>query len=450
MTDDTLPSLTATEAAAEIASGALSAEEYTRACLDRIAAAEPDIEAFVHLDPEHALAQARTLDERRATGQPIGPLHGIPVAIKDIFNTSDYPTECGSALLSGRRPRQDATVVAKLRAAGAVIIGKTVTTEFAFFHPGKTRNPHDTSHTPGGSSSGSAAAVAAGMAPLALGSQTNGSVIRPASFCGVFGMKPTHGLVSRAGVLTLSRALDHVGPFARSLDDIALILEVIAGYDPGDTDTRPIATAGIRAAAMEDFPLEPRFAFVRSPVWDKADAVARAAFERLARTLGTQCFDLNLPERFAGAWESHRAIMAVEMAHNLGALADRGGEQTSQVFRDLIAEGRKVSAARYLAALEEARALRPFFEELFTQQCNAIITPSATGIAPQGLGATGNPVFCSLWTLLGLPAVSLPLLEGDDSMPIGVQLVGAMGDDARLLRTARWLVRKIDGIIGAL
>jgi Asp-tRNA(Asn)/Glu-tRNA(Gln) amidotransferase A subunit family amidase len=439
--DADFASLTATEAAAEMARGAISAENYTHACLARIEAAEPEIQAFAHLDPEHALAQARALDERRATGQPIGPLHGIPVAIKDIFDTSDYPTECGSVLLAGRRPFHDATVVSKLRTAGAVILGKTVTTEFAFFHPGKTRNPHNPEHTPGGSSSGSAAAVAAGMVPLALGSQTNGSVIRPASFCGVYGMKPSHGLVSRAGVLPLSRALDHVGPFARSLEDIALILEVIAGYDPADEDTHPVSTAGMRKTATEKFPVEPRFAFVRTPVWEKADAAARATFEQFAQGLGDRCFTLDLPERFAGAWNAHRAIMAADMAHNLGATVDRGGDQVSQVLRDLIAEGRKVSARAYLAAVKEAKILRAAFDDVF-EECNAIITPAATGIAPKGLGATGNPAFCSMWTLVGLPSLSLPLLE-DDGMPIGVQLVGAMGDDARLLRNANWLVNKM-------
>ena len=199
------------------------------------------VHAFVHLDPGEALTQARALDERRRNGAALGLLHGVPVAIKDIFDTADYPTECGSPLLKGRKPMRDSTAVARLRAAGAVIIGKTVTTEFAYFHPGATRNPHDPERTPGGSSSGSAAAVAAGMVPLAIGSQTNGSVIRPAAFCGVYGCKPTHGTISRHGALMLSKALDHVGVFSRTLADTALILEVLAGYDPQDSDTRPIA-----------------------------------------------------------------------------------------------------------------------------------------------------------------------------------------------------------------
>src|SRR5437773_52764 len=302
MTDEFVK-LTATAAGAEIARGAISAEDYTRACLDRIEAVNGEIKAFVHLDREHALAQARALDERRAQGHSLGPLHGVPVAIKDIIDTADYPTELGSPIGVGRRTRHDAAVVARLRAAGAVIIGKTVTTEFAYYHPGPTRNPCDRARTPGGSSSGSAAAVAAEMVPLALGSQTNGSVIRPAAFCGVFAVKPSHGLVSRGGVLPLSRHLDHLGAFARSLGDLALILEVIAGHDPADPDTEPFAAPDFRALAREPPPLPPRFAFVRTPMWDKADGETRAAFEELASALGGAIEDVDLPQSFAEAWE---------------------------------------------------------------------------------------------------------------------------------------------------
>jgi Asp-tRNA(Asn)/Glu-tRNA(Gln) amidotransferase A subunit family amidase len=434
--------LTASEAAAEIACGAISAKEYMRDCLDRIATLEPTVQAFVHLDAEYALAQAHERDEWRSSGRPIGPLHGVPVAIKDIIDTSDYPTECGSTFLSGRRPGSDATVVSRLRAAGAIIIGKTVTTEFAYFSPGKTRNPHDLERTPGGSSSGSAAAVASQMVPLALGTQTNGSIIRPASFCGAYAIKPSHGLVPRTGVLQLSRTLDHVGPFARSIDDLALALDAIAGYDSEDPDTRPVGARNFSAIAADDFPVAPRFAFVRTPVWDKADPDAREAFEELAGELGEDCFRFDLPDRYGAAWESQRVIMATEMAHNLGGLVDEGGDMISKTTRDLIEEGRKTNAAHYLDAVSGAKALREELNQLFRQQCNAIITPSSPGAAPKGT-ATGNPAFCTLWTYLGLPAITIPLMTSASGMPLGVQLVGASGDDARVLRTAQALVRKM-------
>ena len=432
--------LTAYEAASEIARGAISAEDYTRVCLDRITAVEPDVQAFAHLDPEHALAQARALDRHKADGGRIGPLHGIPVGIKDIIDTADYPTECGSPVLAGRRPDADATVVRKLREAGAVIIGKTVTTEFAYFHPGKTRNPRDVTRTPGGSSSGSAAAVAAGMVPLAIGSQTNGSMIRPAAFCGVFGVKPSHGLISRAGALTLSRTLDHVGAFARTIEDLALILDVIVGHDPVDPDTRPYASPSFRAGVAEPLPLPPSYAFVRTPMWDKADAEARGALEDLAKELGAR--EVDLPDDYRAAWDALRAIMAADMAYNLGAIVDKGGEISKQ-FRDLIAEGREVTAVQYLAAVRDARCYAEGMSAIFEQLSDAIITLSAKGVAPQGLGATGDPVFCTLWTLTGFPSLNLPLLANSEGLPIGVQLVGAPGRDERLLRTANALIETL-------
>jgi Asp-tRNA(Asn)/Glu-tRNA(Gln) amidotransferase A subunit family amidase len=433
-----LTALTATQAAADIARGAMSAADYTGACLERIAAVESEIQAFAHLDPEHALAQARSLDRHKADGGRIGPLHGVPVGIKDIFDTADYPTECGSPILAGRRPDADAAAVRRLREAGAVIIGKTVTTEFAYFHPGKTRNPRDVKRTPGGSSSGSAAAVAAGMVPLAIGSQTNGSMIRPAAFCGVFGVKPSHGLISRAGALTLSRKLDHVGAFARSIEDLALILDVLVGQDSADPDSRPYASPTFRVSVAEAPPIPPSFALVRTPMWEKADADARDALEDLAKELGAR--EVDLPDYYRGAWSGLRAIMAADMAHNLGAFVDKDGE-VSKPFSELISEGRKVTAIEYLAAVRDARRYADGMATIFEQLADAIITLSAKGVAPQGIEATGDPVFCSLWTLTGFPSLNLPLLANADGLPIGVQLVGAPGRDERLLRTARALVQ---------
>lgn len=441
MTDGGLGELTALEAAERIANGEISAEEYTNFFVERIAALDDKVRAFVHHDPDDALMQARVLDERRRNGEAIGPLHGIPVAIKDIYDTADYKTECGSPLLKGRQPRRDATAVARLRTAGAVIIGKTVTTEFAYFHPGPTRNPHDLERTPGGSSSGSAAAVAAGMAPLAIGSQTNGSMIRPAAYCGVYGCKPTHGTISRHGALILSHALDHVGTFARSLPDTALILEALAGYDPNDSETRAVAAPNFVDVALDEPPLPPRFAFVRTPVWSKADAETQAAFEAFVASLGDRAQAVDLPEQYSAAWDDQRTVMAADMAHNLNPALERGGDVLSQTLRDLLSEGRAVAAVRYLAARDNAKRYAAGLAEIFNEY-DAIITPATTGVAPRG-EATGSPVFCSLWSLTGLPALSLPLLSGEGGLPLGVQLVGARGDDARLLRTANWLLEQV-------
>lgn len=434
--------LSATDAARAIAEGAISSEQLVEACLARIRAAEPEVQAWHFLDPEHALAQARARDLDRKEGRAIGPLHGVPIGIKDIIDTMDMPTEDGTVLHAGRTPDRDATVVATLRAAGAVILGKTVTTECAYFHPGKTRNPHNPAHTPGGSSSGSAAAVAAGMVPLALGTQTNGSVIRPAAFCGVYGFKPTHGLIPRHGILKLSRTLDHVGVFARTLDDIALLAEQLVGHDERDPDTRPRARVPFVRTAAEDPPLEPKLAFVKTPVWDRGAAETRDAFAELVEALGAQCEEYELPEALRAAWDWQRTIMDAEMAANLDLEWEKGRDRLSEPMRALLARGREVRAVDYQKALARLPVLHEGFDELFAR-FDAVLTPSAPGTAPAGLQATGDPAFCTLWTLCGMPALNVPLMRGENGLPLGAQLVGPRHDDARLLRTARWLVSRV-------
>ncbi|MGH8698955.1 MAG: amidase, partial [Burkholderiales bacterium] len=335
-----------------------------------------------------------------------------------------------------------ARVVAMLRAAGAVIMGKTVTTECATYTAGKTRNPHNPDHTPGGSSSGSAAAVAAGMAPLALGSQTNGSTIRPASFCGVYGFKPTHGLVPRQGVMKLSRALDHVGLFARTLEDIALIAESLVGWDEDDPDTRPRAAVPFRQVAAQAPPLAPLLAFVKPPVWDRAEPETKEAFAELAGQLAARIVEVELPPATAEALDWHRIIMEAEMAANLDREFEQGRERLSPSLRDQLARGREVRALDYQRALARVPLLNQGFEEIFAR-CDAIVTPAAAGTAPHGLASTGDPSFCTLWTLCGMPALNLPLMRGSNGLPLGVQLVGPRDADARLLRTAGWLVEQL-------
>jgi Asp-tRNA(Asn)/Glu-tRNA(Gln) amidotransferase A subunit family amidase len=435
--------LSATEAAQRIREGVLTSEELVGACLERIRQVEPTVQAWTFLDEELALSQARAADEHKRSGQAVGELHGVPVGLKDIIDTADMPTENGCALHKGRAPRNDAAVVAMLRAAGAVVLGKTVTTECAYFSPGKTRNPHNPEHTPGGSSSGSAAAVAASMVPLALGSQTAGSTIRPGAFCGVYAFKPTHGLVPRTGILQLSRTLDHVGLFARTLEDVALLAEAVAGYHEGDADSRPRARIAFRDGLAEEPPVAPMLGFVKTPYWDNADAEAKQAMAELVETLGDRAEEVD-PFLVAGSepWAWHKIILEAEMAANFEHEWTSRREQLSEKLRSQIERGREVRAIDYQRALKNTAAQIESFDELFTERYDAILTLSAPGTAPKGMG-TGDPVFNAVWTLFGMPAVSLPLMQGENGLPLGVQLVGRKNFDARLMRTARWLVGRV-------
>jgi Asp-tRNA(Asn)/Glu-tRNA(Gln) amidotransferase A subunit family amidase len=433
----------ATDAARLIRDGVVSSEQYVGACLEQVRKRDEDVQAWTFLDPEYALAQARAADELRLSGQPIGPLHGVPVGIKDIIDTGDMPTENGSVLHAGRTPARDATVVALLRAAGAIIMGKTVTTEFATRTPGKTRNPHNPAHTPGGSSSGSAAAVAAGMVPLALGSQTTGSTIRPAAYCGVYGMKPTHGLIPRHGMFQLSRTLDHVGLFARTVEDLALLLEQLTGYDERDPDSRPRARVPYREVAAAEPPLPPMFAFVKAPRWDRVEPDAKDAFGELVQRLGDRVEELELVSASEEVLGWHEAISGPEIAVNLSREWEKGRDGLSPALRERIERGRAVRGFEYVAALGRIPQLNASFTELFEQRYDAILTPAAYGTAPAGLASTGDPAYCALWTLCGMPSLSVPLMEGVNGLPLGVQLVGPRHGDARLLRTARWLVSRL-------
>jgi len=430
--------LTAWDAARSIAAGTLSSEELVRACLARIAVTDPRIEAWAFLDSDHALEQARRADQARQKGKPLGPLHGVPVAVKDVFDTADMPTENGTVLHAGRRPSEDATVVALLRSSGAVLMGKTVCTELGLVAPGKTRNPHDPGRTPGGSSSGSAAAVAAEMVPLATGSQNNGSVIRPASYCGVYGFKPTRGRISRHGVLRQSPSLDQIGVFGRTVEDVALLAQVLMTFDPRDEATRPAARDNLLPCVLHDPPASPRIAFIKTPVWDQATDTTRDAIGRLAAQLSDRIGEVSLPPIFDGAHAIHRAIMEPELAMNYAAEYAMGKERLSATLRQIIERGQAASAVEYIGAQQQVPRLTQALDELLAEY-DAVLTPATPSEAPEGLGSTGSPVFCTIWTLCGAPAISMPLLRGVGGMPLGVQLVARRGEDARLLRTARWL-----------
>lgn len=435
--------LTAVNAAAAIRNGEISAVELVQACLDHIAGIEPTVGAWTHLDPDHALAQAREADQLKHRGLNTGALHGVPVGIKDIINTRDFPTEFGSPIHKGRRTSEDATLVARLRQAGAIILGKTVTTEFAVYHPGKTTNPHDPKRTPGGSSSGSAAAVAANMVPLAVGTQTNGSVLRPAAFCGVIGYKPTHGYISRHGVLRQSPPLDHVGVFAHTLDDVALAGQILMGYDANDPATMQRMTPALMAVSAQEPPVPPRFAFVKEPAWDRADETTRAAFAELMEILGDRVETVELGSTYNEILDWHRLMMEADLAKNFGADYDRAKDQFSPTLSEMIERGRTVKAVDYNLARERqdlfAAGIEPIIEEF-----DAIITPAAPGVAPMGLDKTGDPAFCTMATFMGTPAITVPVLRDEAGLPMGVQLISSRHDDARLLRNARWLTNTMN------
>lgn len=420
-----LVDLSATQAAAAIAAGELDSTTLVQACLDRIAERDGVVGAWQLVDGEAALRSAR---ERDATA-PTGPLHGVPVGIKDLIDTADLPTRYGSDIYTGDRPDADADCVARLRAAGAVVLGKTVTTEFAVFSPGRTANPLDPTRTPGGSSSGSAAAVADRMVPIALGTQTAASIVRPASFCGVYGMKPTFGRVDRSGVKPLSPSLDTLGWFARTPDDLALVARVLA---PGD--------AAGRAAPL---PERPRIGFVRTPQWPQADASTQDLLLQAVQRLADDADDadvreLSLPESFDGLVRAQTLIMEREAALALDVEWQDHREGLSEQLQDLLARGRALPEAAYEQAQQLASDCRGRLDDLFTD-VDFLLAPSAVGEAPLGLERTGDPVFARMWTLLGVPSVSVPGLVGPADMPLGVQVLTQPGADARAVEAAAWL-----------
>lgn len=434
--------LSAVEAAARIASGDLTSSALVDACLARIAERDGAVKAFVHIDPAYARAQAKAADEAARQGRGVGPLHGVPVAIKDIIDTADMPTQQGCPIFKDHRPEADAACVSALRKAGAIILGKTVTTELATLTPNVTHNPRHLDHTPGGSSSGSAAAVADDMVPLALGTQTGGSVIRPGSFCGIYGFKPTYGLIPRPGVLDQAQSLDTVGVYARSIEDLAVITDVLAVHDPRDPASLSISHASLRSIAMSAWKVKPMFAYVKTSAWDEhAEAATKEAFGELIESLGSQVEEMSIDETTREGFAAHRVINDAELAMRYGPLLDRNPEHISPRLAKQIEGGRAITATAYLAALDARARLYVSCQHLFTEY-GTILTLAAPGPAPKSLAATGNPIFNGFWTMMGTPAVTLPLLEVD-GMPLGVQLIGARRDDGRLLRTARLLVEQL-------
>lgn len=431
----------ALELKSRLEQGSLSLRDYVAAMQAYSRASDAQLQAFAHYSDEVINLQVERLEQMRQSGYAMPPLYGVPVSVKDNIDTEDYPTEYGYAGAAGRTPRRDAYLVHRLRASGALIWSKSRTTELAYFQPTATRNPRVPGATPGGSSSGSAAAVAAGLVPVAVGTQTNGSVIRPASFCGVFGFKPSRGLIFNGGVLRCSQSLDQVGVFARNMLDLAAVAQAMIGGQV-DVAGKLVFPMNLREICEQEPPLPPKLMFARTPMWERVDALAQEALLSLVAELGSCIAEVELHPSVANALPLHKTVMEAEMNANLRPLIEAAGGHASAMTLALLERGSKVNATEYLHALERMSLATSGFDEYF-DHFDAIVVPAALGPAPQGLESTGDPVMSTIWTFAGLPCISLPLLQTDDGQPIGVQLVGRLHDDGRLLRTANWLIRSL-------
>lgn len=420
------------DAAERIREGRLTCVGLMRGCLARYAALEPRIEAWQWIDPARAMGLAERADARRRAGEALGLLHGIPVGVKDIVDVAGMPTTMGSPIHERNVAQASAQVVERIERAGGIVIGKTVTTEFAYYTPGKTRNPYHPAHTPGGSSMGSAAAVAAGMVPAALGTQTNGSVVRPAAFCGVAGYKPSRGAIATRGMLEFSRTLDQPGVLARSVADCALLAACVAD------------AAGAIAASIAPLAAPPRLVAVRSPVWHLAQAAQREVYARNLERLraeGAEIAEIELPPEFERAHAAHRKIMACEAARSLGEVQRAHRSLISPRLNAFLDEGAAIPEPQYRDALALQRELEAGFAR-FLAGADAIVTPPATGEAPATLVETGDPAFCTIWTLVGAPAITIPVGHGPQGLPLGLQIVGRARGDDRLLAVAEWCQRR--------
>ncbi len=427
--------LTLAEAGELIRGGGLSPVELTRSLLDRIGNVEPRVQAWARTVPERALAEAKRLEDLLQRGTHLGPLHGIPLGIKDIYYTAGLETSAGSRILAGFVPSYDATVVRRLRDSGAILLGKTTTTECAFFDPPPTRNPWNPDHTPGGSSSGSAAAVAAGMCPGAFGTQTGGSIVRPAAFCGVVGLKPTYGRVSRYGILPFAWSLDHPGPMGRTVRDAALLLQAVAGADPRD----PTAVQTRVPSYAEALDEPPRGLIAGVPdryFSERASGEVQAAFQEAVRVLeelGVPVHEVKLPEVFEAGVEAGRVIMHAEGAAFHQDWFRRRAQDYGPKLRALIEAGLLIPAASYLRAQQIRSAAIEAMRCLFTE-VDVLITPATPGPAPEGLASTGDPVFNAPASTFGLPALGVPMGFAPSGLPLGLQIVGRHFDEATVLR----------------
>ena len=434
-------SLSVHELAHQIKDGKISSVELCQKYIERINKFEKDIKAWAHFDRKLLLEKAEEADKYRVSGKPLGPLHGVPVALKDIIGTYDMPTKCGTVLRKAVKRTQNAEIVDLLKSEAAIIIGKTTTTDLAYYRPSKTTNPHDYSRTPGGSSSGSAAAVASHMTPLSIGSQTNGSVIRPAAYCGVVGYKPSFGLISRNGVLKTSYNLDQIGVFGKTVEDVALLAKVLIKKDSYDPSTIHYSAENMLEVCKKGPLFEPKFIFYKTDSWKKIDKKSRDAFEFFIKTFKQNIEIYDTPSYFKYIKKYHQIIHETDMANNFQNYYKKSKNKLSKEMQSAISRGLKYSAKDYAEAIDFMKRSYESYSEVF-EDYHGILSPSSTGVADKGLKSTGSPEFCTVWSYMGVPTISLPLLQGENNLPLGLQLIGEKYDDLRFLSIARWLEQK--------
>lgn len=427
-----------TELVEKIKNGEVSSKALCEVYINRIEKFEKKVCAWAFFDKKKLLEKAEEADTYRSSGKPLGPLHGIPVALKDIIGTYDMPTECGTKLRKGKSLSQDSEVANLIKNSGAILMGKTVTTELAYFDPGKTKNPHDYTRTPGGSSSGSAAAVASFMAPLSVGTQTNGSVIRPASYCGVVGYKPSFGLISRTGILKQSSFLDQVGVFSRTVEDAAYFSKVLIKKDLYDYDTVHYSADNMMDELNKELEFEPKFIFYKTESWKKISKKNQEIFNYFIKSFKKNIEVFDEPSYFKDISKYHKIIHETDMARSFSDYYRLSKKSLGKNLVKAIERGKKYSAYEYGEAIDFRSRAYESYKEVFDDYYG-IITPSALGVADKGLASTGSPELSTIWTYMGLPTLNLPVLTGENNLPLGLQIIGNKFDDLRFLKYAKWL-----------
>ena len=436
-------SLSLEQLAAKIKDAQLSSVEVCEKYIERINKFEKDVKAWAHFDKKVLLEKAAEADEHRKSGKPVGSLHGVPIAVKDIIGTVDMPTECGTVIRKGKSYSQNAEIIDLLHSSGAIVMGKTATSELAYLGPSSTTNPHDKTRTPGGSSSGSAASVASFMAPASIGSQTGGSIIRPASYCGVVGYKPSYGLISRNGVLRTSYSLDHIGMFGRKVEDVAMLAKVLIKKDKFDPATIHYSTENILNETKKGPLFEPKFIFYKTDHWKIIDKKSKESFEYFIKSFKKNIEIFDTPSYFKDIHKYHQIIHETDLANNFSVYFKKFKKKLSKYMQDAITRGNKYSAKEYAEAIDFIKRSYESYQEVF-EDYHGVLSPSSPGVAPKGLKSTGTAEFNKVWSYLGTPCISLPLLEGENNLPLGVQLIGDKYDDHRFLGVAKWLEKECE------